>query len=84
MKIFIKLIAEENFLADKIIFYDNEEALANDLTAEELPHLVLTLADEAQLFAAIKKHGLLYGKHVISFRQEYLNHCEKLFHNLGK
>lgn len=64
--------------------YGSLRDLLNDLTAEKPPHLVIALSDEAPLFEEIKKHGLRYGDHVISFRQEYLNHCEKLFHNLGK
>ena len=84
MKILTHLITEENSLANKILLYDNLAALTNDLMAEELPHLILTTTDEAPLLAAIKTRGLIFGKNVISFKQEYLNHCEKLFHNLGK
>ena len=58
--------------------------LRNDLTVKEPPHLVITVADETPLLTALDKAGLSYGKHVISLRQEYINHCEKIFHNLGK
>jgi len=59
-------------------------AWVNDLTVEEPLHLVISVADEAPLLAVLDKAGLRYGKHVISFQQEYLKYCEKLFHNLGK
>ena len=72
------------YKSPKIFSYDNMEDLTNGWTVEKLPHLLITLEDEAPLLAALNKAGLRYGKHVISFRQEYLKYCEKLFHNLGR
>lgn len=68
----------------KIYSYDNMKDLANDWSVEKLPHLLITLEDEAPFFTAVDRAGLRYGKHVISLQQEYINHWEKLFHKLGK
>ncbi len=87
MKILAQLLTEKNFLADKIFLYDkaNVPKLIEDMTRENLPHLLFTLEDyDTSLIDNIEKKGLRYGEHIISFRREYLNHCEKLFHNLGK
>ncbi len=87
MKVLAQLLTEKNFLADKIFLYDKDNVpnLIDDVTRENLPHLLLTLEDyDTSLIDNIEKKGLRYGEHIISFRREYLNHCEKLFHNLGK
>ena len=86
MKVLSRLMWEENSLADKIFIYEENDALdlLRDVERENLPHLVLTLKDDKSLIDAIERKGLSYGEHVISFRREYLNRCEKIFHNLGK
>ncbi len=86
MKILSRLMWEENSLADKIFIYAEEDVLdlLNDVERENLPHLVLTLQDDDKLIDCIEQKGLFYGEHFISFRREYLNRCEKIFHNLGK
>ena len=86
MKILSRLMLEENFLVDKIFIYTDENGLdlLRDVERENLPHLILTLDDDDDLIAVIENKGLSYGKHLVSFRREYLKHCEKLFHGLGK
>ncbi len=86
MKILARLLTEENSLTDKIFIY-NEKDFRNlicDVSKEDLPHLVLCMDYDESLIAAIEQKGLIYGEHVISFRQEYLKVQEKLFHNLGR
>ena len=51
---------------------------------ENLPHLVLSDDYDESLIEQIEQRGLNYGEHVISFRQEYMKYCEKLFHGLGR
>ena len=86
MKILAGLLREKNFLADKIFIYDEENFrdLIRDTTREELPHLVLTTDYDKSLIAAIENKELVYGEHVISFRQEFIKSQEKIFHSLGK
>ena len=86
MKVLSQLIWEENSLTDKIFIYTDENGLdlLRDVERENLPHLILTLDDDDDLTDFIEGKGLSYGEHVVSFRREYLKHCEKLFHNLGK
>ena len=77
----------------QVFFYDKWPALINDLKAERFPHLIIDyvndkyytpLNDANYLSTKLEQRGLHYGEHVISFCQEYLNYCERLFHNLGK
>ena len=86
MQILAGMIQEEEFSSDKIFICEPEDypQLVNDLKREDLPHLVLTTDYDKSLIRHIEERGLEYGRHVISFRREYLNHCEKLFHSLGK
>ncbi|MBR0260838.1 MAG: hypothetical protein IJQ85_03490 [Selenomonadaceae bacterium] len=85
MKILAGLIQEENFFTDKIFFFDEADflKLVRDVTRETLPHLVLSIEYDDSLIGQIEERGLKYGRHVISFRREYLKHCEKIFHSLG-
>ena len=86
MKILSGLLDEDEHLTDKIFIYDKEDwpTLVNDLRCENLPHLILTLYDDDDLTEILEERGFVYGKHFISFRREYINHCTKLFHNLGR
>lgn len=85
IKILTRLLFENPALADKIFFCDTVEDLINDLTREDLPHLLLTKDHESSsLIKALNKRELSYGKCVVSFWREYLICCAKLFHNLGK
>ena len=86
MKILARLLTEENSLADKIFIYDkkNVKDLIDDMTRENLPHLVIASDYDKPLVAAIEDKGLNYGEHVISFQREYMKSQEKLFHNLGR
>ena len=84
IKILARLIQEENFLANHIIFYDDADTLLREIEREILPHLILTLDDDDKLISQIESKGLIYGEHVISFQREYLQRCEKIFHALGK
>ena len=86
LKILAQLLTDENSLTDKIFIYDEENwtDLLNDVTRENLPHLVIVADYDVSLISAVENRGLRYGEHVISFRQEYLKRCEKLFHSLGK
>ena len=86
MKIFSRLISEENYLSDKIFLYDERDwrNLVADLNREPLPHLVLTLDDDSELIDFIERRGLIYGRHVLSFQRETLRWYEKFFHDLGK
>ncbi|MBQ4403357.1 MAG: hypothetical protein II857_02995 [Selenomonadaceae bacterium] len=86
MKILAGMIQEDYLFTDKIFLYDLKDypKLINDLRRENLPHLVLSAECDESLIKQIEERGLIYGEHVISFRREYLKHCEKIFHNLGK
>lgn len=86
MKILAKLLTEDDSLTEKIFIYDEKNFmnLVNDMERENLPHLLLTVDYDKSLIGHIERRGLIYGEHFISFRREYLKHCEKIFHNLGK
>ena len=86
MKILAQLLAEDNSLADKIFLYDDVDfmRLVDDMNLEELPHLLLTVDYDESLIGHIEGRGLEYGRHVISFRREFLKPYEKFFHSLGK
>ncbi|MBR2519829.1 MAG: hypothetical protein IKE46_08620 [Selenomonadaceae bacterium] len=86
MKILSRLLTEENSLTDKIFLYSEENwtDLLRDVTCEDLPHLVIVADYDASLIKALEQSGLRYGEHVISLQREYLKHCEKLFHRLGR
>ena len=86
IKILARLLTEENFLADRIFIYDEKvwTDLLRDMTRENLPHLIIVADYDASLIKAVERQGLRYGKDFISLRQEYMNRCEEIFHNLGK
>ncbi len=86
LKILSRLLTDENSLTDKIFIYDEENwtDLLNDVTKENLPHLVIVADYDVSLIKAVENRGLRYGEHIISFRQEYLKRCEELFRKLGK
>ena len=86
MKILSGIIQEDSSFTDKIFFYDVEDYLnlVRDVTREKLPHLIISEEYDVSLIKQIEEKGLRYGEHVISFRQEYMEYEEKLFHNLGK
>ena len=79
MKILAQLLTENNFITDKIFFYDTAEFmnLVNDATVGDL---IISAEYDESLIKYIKDRGIS----VVSFRQEYLKHCEKIFHSLGK
>lgn len=85
--IFTHLFLENPALADEVYLYEEREQhiLLNDLTPEKEPHLIIGFdnVDNVVTFPAEKK-GLTYGKEIVSFQQEYLDYCEKIFHALGK
>jgi len=87
LKILSRLLWE-NVFAEKIFIRDvaDIEALLHDLTPQKLPHLLITFGgdDDKQLIISAERRGMIYGEHVISFRREYLRHCEELFNRLGK
>ena len=86
MKILAGMIQEDNSCTDKIFLYDAENypQLVNDLSRENFPHLIISSEYDESLIKQIEQRGLSYGRHVVSFRREYLRHCEKIFHGLGK
>ena len=86
IKILSRLLTEENFLTDKIFIRDDNTcgALFSDMTVETLPHLIISADYDATLIEALEAGGLRYGEHVISFQREYMRHCEKIFHSLGR
>lgn len=86
MKILTRLVADENFLTDKIFIYDEKDFrnLIRDVTRADFAHLVICTDYDKSLIGAIEQKGLTYGEHIISFRQEYLKVQEKFFHNLGR
>lgn len=86
MKILAGLIQENSSVTDKIFFYGAKDYLnlVQDVTREDLPHLIISEEYDESLTKQIKEKGLRYGEHVISFWQEYMEYEEKLFHNLGK
>ena len=87
VKILGRLLLEENFLADKIFFYDKKSSkdLIRDLNRETLPHLIIALKyDDTPFMEEIEDKGFTYGKHFILFQHEYMKFQEKLFHSLGR
>ena len=86
LEILSRLLTEENSLTDKIFIYDEENwtVLLNEMTCENLPHLVISTEYDVSLIAAVENRGLRCGEHVISFQREYLKHYEELFRKLGK
>ncbi len=85
MKILTQLISEDNFLSDKI-FIDDSVNVFNGVGRENSQHLLITsdLNLERLLLSKLAEQNFIYGKHFVSFTQEYLNHCYRLFRNLGK
>lgn len=86
MKVLGRLLDEDDHLADKVFIYTKEEwlTLVNNLNRETLPHLILTLYGDDDLTEILEQRAFVYGKHFVSFRREYMNHCTKLFHGLGR
>ena len=80
IKMLVRLILEENSLADKIFIYDekNSAGLVREVEWETLPHLILVWKYDKPLIEAIA------DKNVVSFQREYMKVQEKLFHNLGR
>lgn len=85
MKILSRLLWE-NILAEKIFIHEMTDAVTvlDNIGRENLPHLLLTSEDDDKVIDYLEQRGLIYGKHIISFRREYLQRCEELFHRLGK
>lgn len=71
-------------LADNVFIYDDWRTLAAEVPAADKPHLILTLLDDSPLIELIEGHGLIYGRHIISYQREVLRWYERFFHNLGK
>ena len=89
MAIFTHLINEDKKISEKIFVYDANQhdtnILVQDLQQEELPHLIIASGiDESDLTEKIISRDITYGNGIVSFHREYMNYCEKLFHNLGK
>ena len=88
MMILEQLIHEKINFSDKIFLYneDEQDILIQDLKSEKMPHLIITDGRDFDntLIDKITKLGMTYGDDFVSFNKEYLNYCEKLFHNLGK
>ena len=71
-------------LSDKIFIYDDWHTLADNISAADKPHLILTLLDDTPLIDLLLRRGLIYGVHIISYQREVLRWYEHFFHNLGK
>ena len=71
-------------LTDEIFIYDDWRTLAAEVTAAALPHLILTLLDDAPLIELLESRGLIYGRHIVSYQREVLRWYERFFHDLGK
>ena len=86
LKILARLLMEENSIADKIFIYDEKDFrdLVYDIKREDLPHLTIVSDYDRSLTESIEQQGLIYGRHFISFQEEYLKVQRKIFHNLGK
>ncbi len=86
LKILVNLFSDETFANQKIfIFTENDwQNLLDNMKPEPLPHLLLILDNDVWLIDSLERRGLVYGRHVISFFREYMNCCEKIFHELGK
>lgn len=87
MMILMRLLLEDNSLADKIFLYepDEQDILLHDLIPQKQPHLLITSGGiEITLISSAEKKGLAYGKRVVSFQSEYIKRCEELFRKLGK
>lgn len=85
MKILSRLLWED-VLAEKIFIRDVADVvpLLDNMRRENLPHLLIAAIDDSAVITELERRGLIYGEHVISFRREYLWHCEELFHSLGR
>ena len=87
MKVLQRLIAEKKSLAKKTFVYglNNLLAVVYEISKEKLPHLIFVIDYiDDPLIEEIEKKGLVYGRHVLSFRREYIKSKEKFFHNLGR
>lgn len=84
MKILTLLLTEENSLSDKIFIRDAQVDLLRDLTAENLPHLIISADYDEPLIEALERGGLRYGRDFVSFQREYMTRCEELFDKLGR
>lgn len=90
MLILARLLLENNSLSDKIFFYgeNEQDILICDLKPEKLPHLILTkgggIGADTPFVELLQQKGLTYGNRFMTFHREYLNYCEKIFHNLGR
>ena len=87
MKVLLRIIAEENSLFEKTFVYgsNNLFAVVNEISKEKLPHLILVIDYiDDPLIEEIEKKGLVYGRHVLSFRREYIKSKEKFLHSLGR
>ena len=85
-KILAGMTQEDDSFTEKIFLYDEKDypKLVSDMEREILPHLILSCNYDESLIKQIEQRGLTYGRHVISFRQEYMKYGEKFFHSLGK
>ncbi|MBR1647740.1 MAG: hypothetical protein IJ685_13350 [Selenomonadaceae bacterium] len=86
-KILSQLWTEEKSMINKLFIYDEENwtALLQDVKAEDLPHLLIVADYDKSLVEALEQRcGLRYGKDFVSLQREYVNHCEKIFHKLGR
>lgn len=83
-----RLLLENNFISDKIYFYNQNEVdiLIHDIKPEKEPHLIIAPGEGFEHFIlnALRNKEISYGNRVTGFHIEYLAACEKIFHNLGK
>ena len=87
MIIFAQLFIENPALADEVHLYDesDHDILIDDLSLKKEPHLLIAFGNvDNFLISAAERKGISYGRRIVSFEKEYLNHCEKIFRALGK
>ncbi len=87
MIIFAQLFLENPALADEVHLYDenDHDILIDDLNLKKEPHLLICFGNvDNFLISAAESKNISYGRRIVSFEKEYLNHCEKIFRALGK
>ena len=86
-EVLARLLAEKPSLSKKISVVEKDDwpALLRDMKRETLPHLLLTFYDDEDLLKLFaEERGFVYGKHIISFRREYMKRCAQILRTFGR
>ena len=87
--VFENLSREKFFIGDEIFLYGAKDLskLLQDLNqAKDKNNLIITtgIGDDAAIKSELKNFGIDVTEKFFFFNTEYINSCEKIFHNLGK